>query len=41
MATERQRTAGDLIAGNDEALRDFGYSPRPFSPGDVIAAARF
>ena len=36
-----QRLRSDLIAGNDAALRDFGYSPRPFSAGDVIAAARF
>lgn len=36
-----QRLRSHLIADNDEAVRDFGYSPRPFSAGDVIAAARF
>lgn len=35
------RLRSPLIADNDEAARDFGYSPRPFRAEDVIAAARF
>jgi nucleoside-diphosphate-sugar epimerase len=35
------RLRSPLIADNGEALRDFGYSPRPFRAEDVIAAARF
>ncbi|HSE13547.1 MAG TPA: hypothetical protein VLB69_13035 [Rudaea sp.] len=33
------RLGTDLIADNDEAMRDFGYSPRAFSAVDVVAAA--
>jgi hypothetical protein len=33
------RLGSQLIADNDEAIRDFGYSPRLFSAEDVIAAA--
>lgn len=34
-----QRLRSPLIADNDEAARDFGYSPRLFCAADVIAAA--
>ena len=31
-----QRLNEDLIADNEEARRDFGFSPRPFAAGDVV-----
>jgi len=37
-AAALDRVRADLVADNSEAARDFGYAPRAFVAGDVVAA---